>query len=194
MKAQILAFLSAVLLCLVAAAYPQNTSKDDTMQECPMHKEHMANSHQAIVEKNGDQAMGFSHDTTTHHFRLAADGGAIEVTANDTHDNDKNHDKAHNAAAIRSHLAHLALMFADGDFSTPMFVHDGVPPGTTTMKLLTAKIHYKYEEIPSGGRVRIESTDPVALAAIHDFLRFQIAEHRTGDTPEVNELLDNEAH
>jgi hypothetical protein len=73
-------------------------------------------------------------------------------------------------------------MFGNGDFTAPMFVHDGIPPGVTTMKLLKAKIRYKYEEISSGGRVRIESSDPVALAAIHDFLRFQITDHQTGDT------------
>lgn len=50
------------------------------------------------------------------------------------------------------------------------------------MKLLKAKIRYKYEEISSGGRVLIESGDPAALAAIHDFLRFQISEHQTGDS------------
>ena len=49
------------------------------------------------------------------------------------------------------------------------------------MKLLKANIQYRYEEIPAGGKVRIESKDPVALAAIHDFLRFQITEHRTSD-------------
>jgi hypothetical protein len=73
-------------------------------------------------------------------------------------------------------------MFGNGDFSTPLFIHDGAPPGVTTMKLLKAKIRYKYEEISSGGRVLIESGDPAALAAIHDFLRFQISEHQTGDS------------
>jgi hypothetical protein len=73
-------------------------------------------------------------------------------------------------------------MFTNGDFSTPMFIHDGVPPGTTTMKLLKAAIHYRYEEMPSGGRVCIETEDPVAVAAIQDFLRFQITEHKTGDS------------
>jgi len=29
-----------------------------------------------------DEAMGFPHDRTTHHFRLLPDGGAIEVTVN----------------------------------------------------------------------------------------------------------------
>jgi hypothetical protein len=27
----------------------------------------------------------------------------------------------------------------------------------------------------------LEASDPIALAAIHDFLRFQINDHRTGD-------------
>jgi TusA-related sulfurtransferase len=106
---------------------------------------------------------------------MAPDGGAIEVTANDPQDKT-------NTEAIRSHLSHIAVMFGNGDFSTPMFVHDSVPPGVTTMKIVKATIRYKYEDISSGGRVRIESSDPVALAAIHDFLRFQISDHQTGDS------------
>lgn len=99
------------------------------MQSCPMHKEHMkaASQHQADVEKHGDEAMGFPHDKTTHHFRLYSDGGAIEVTLNDTKDSE-------NMQAIRSHLAHIVTMFSEGDFSIPMFVHDQVPPGVPVMK------------------------------------------------------------
>jgi hypothetical protein len=33
--------------------------------------------------------------------------------------------------------------------------------------------------------VRITSSDAEALAAVHDFLRFQIKGHKTGDTTEV---------
>ena len=33
--------------------------------------------------------------------------------------------------------------------------------------------------------MRIKSDDPVALAAIHDFIRFQITDHETGDSLEV---------
>lgn len=176
MKNLSVASLTIVLLFSLGSGNAQNTKKDDAMESCPMHKRHSSeNSHHAAVEEHGDQAMGFSHDATTHHFRMAANGGAIEVTANDPND------KA-STDAIRSHLSHIAVMFGNGDFTTPMFVHDGVPAGVTTMKLLKAKIRYKYEEISCGGRVRIESSDPVALAAIHDFLRFQITEHQTGDT------------
>ena len=122
--------------------------------------------------------MGFPHDKTTHHFRIATNGGAIEVTANDPGD------KA-NTTAIRSHLSYIAMMFSNGDFSTPMFVHDGVPPGVTTMKLMKSAIHYTYQEMPTGGKVRINSDEPIAVAAIHDFLRFQIKELQTVDSLEI---------
>jgi len=165
------------LLLLALPAFTQDTKQDD-MKDCPMHAQHSAQSHQAVVESNGDQAMGFPHDKTTHHFHVMADGGAIEVTVNDPGD------KA-NAAAIHSHLSHIAMMFGNGDFSTPMFIHDGVPPGVTTMKLLKSAIHYTYEEMPTGGKVRMKSDDQVAVAAIQDFLRFQIKEHKTGDSLEI---------
>ena len=38
--------------------------------------------HFAGVNARGDQGMGFSHEKTTHHFDLLADGGAIEIEAN----------------------------------------------------------------------------------------------------------------
>ena len=153
------------------------------MQSCPMHKEHMkaASQHQADVEKHGDEAMGFPHDKTTHHFRLYSDGGAIEVTVNDTKD-------SQNMQAIRSHLTHIATMFSDGEFSIPMFVHDQVPPGVPVMKEKRAEISYSFEDLPTGGRVRIKTANPDALKAIHDFLRFQIVDHHTGDTTEIGSL------
>jgi hypothetical protein len=169
-------FVIALALLLTLPGFAQEAKPDNSMKDCPMHDQHAA--HHAVVESHGDRAMGFPHDKTTHHFRLLSDGGAIEVSANDP--NDKV-----NIGAIRSHLSHIAMMFADGDFSTPMFVHDGVPPGVTAMKLLRSATHYTYEEMPSGGAVRIKSDDPVALAAIHDFIRFQITDHQTGDSLEV---------
>jgi hypothetical protein len=115
-----------------------------------MHKEHMkeASQHQVDVEKNGDKAMGFPHDKTTHHFRLYSDGGAIEVTVNDRKD-------SQNLQAIRSHLTHIASMFSNGEFSIPLFVHDQVPPGVPMMKDKHAEISYSFEELSAGGRVRI---------------------------------------
>ena len=161
--------LAAFLLCFGIQLAAQD------MQSCPMHKEHSNKSYQTAVEKNGDQAMGFPHDKTTHHFRLNTDGGAIEVTVNDSQD-------LTNLQAIRSHLAHIAKLFSDGDFAIPMFVHDKVPPGVPVMKEKRTAISYQYEGIAGGARVRIQTADTAALSAIHDFLRFQIEDHHTGDT------------
>ena len=166
------------ILLLASPLLAQTTTSNDSMKDCPMHKEHA--DHHALVQQHGDQAMGFPHDKTTHHFRMASDGGTIEVRANDADDKT-------NTAAIRSHLAHIASMFTNGDFSAPMFIHNGVPPGVTTMKLMKASIRYAYDDVPSGGRVRITSTDPIAVAAIQDFLRFQITEHQTGDSLELSQ-------
>jgi hypothetical protein len=60
-------------------------------------------------------------------------------------------------------------MLGNGDFSAPMVIHDGVPPGITTMHLMKSEISYKYEEIAWGGRVDIRSASAIAVAAIHDF-------------------------
>ncbi len=142
------------------------------MKSCPMHKEQ--SQHLAEVEKHGDEAMGFSHDKTTHHFRLLPDGGTIEITVNDA----KNAD---DLQAIRMHLKHIAVMFSNGDLSGPMFVHGQIPPGETEMKDRRGDITYTFEELPTGGRVRITTSNRDALNAIHDFLDFQIRDHQTGD-------------
>jgi hypothetical protein len=162
--------MKLLALTLVLLALP--SFGQDTMKDCPMHA---TQSHQAVVESHGDQAMGFPKIKTTHHFRMMKNGGAIEITVNDPSD------KVH-VRAVRSHLSNIAIMFTEGDFSIPEFVHDGLPPGVTTMKLMKAAIHYKYEETPNGGNVKIKSDDLIVLAAIHDFLRFQITEHKTGDS------------
>ena len=119
--------------------------------------------------------MGFDQAQTAHHFLLFADGGAIDVSANDRSDI-KNRD------AIRAHLPHIAMMFGNGDFNAPMLVHDSANvPGTKVMAARKEAISYQYVETPTGGRVNIVSTDRQAIAAVHEFLKFQITEHKTGD-------------
>ncbi|MEO5762246.1 MAG: hypothetical protein ABIR28_08035 [Vicinamibacteria bacterium] len=122
--------------------------------------------------------MGFSHEKTTHHFRLRADGGVIQVTANSASDTESRDE-------IQKHLGHIAGMFAGGNFNAPMLVHGVTPPGTETMTKLKADIHYSYEALPSGGSVVITTKRKDALTAVHEFLRFQIKDHTTGDSLEI---------
>lgn len=127
------------------------------------------------AQDRAGMVMGFDQDKTTHHFSLYEDGGAIEVSANDLAD-------AKNRDAIRAHLPHIAMMFGGGDFDAPMLVHDTKNvPGAETLAKLKDKIRYRYVETPRGGRVDVVTTDAAALAALHEFLKFQISEHHTGD-------------
>lgn len=159
-------FSLAFLLLMFALKTQQATT-----QETPT-------DHHAGVTSRGDQAMGFSHEKTTHHFWLYKDGGAIEVLANDPKDTDSRD-------MIRMHLSHLAKMFAAGDFDAPMFIHATNPPGVPAMIELRDQIHYQFEKTDSGGRVRIQTANAKALEAVHQFLRFQISEHQTGDPTNV---------
>lgn len=131
-------------------------------------------THHAGVVERGDHVMGFSHDKTTHHFRLLNDGGTIEAVANDPAD-------SASRQQIREHLQHIATMFSQGDFNAPMLIHSRTPPGVPAMKKLRNQIQYRVEDVATGARVRVSSSNPKAVAAIHDFLRFQIQDHRTGD-------------
>jgi hypothetical protein len=122
--------------------------------------------------------MGFDHAKTAHHFTLTADGGAIAVEALSATDVDSRD-------AIRAHLAQIAGAFARGDFTLPTFIHETLPPGSSAMRRLRARIRYRAENTERGARVLIETRDADALKAVHTFLRFQISEHHTGDATRV---------
>ena len=132
--------------------------------------------HHGPDDRRASAVMNFDQARTTHHFRLFTDGGAIDVSVKDRADTT-------NREAIRAHLPHIAALFGGGNFDAPMLVHDTTNvPGTSVMAARKAAIRYRYVKTPDGGRVDIQTADPEALAAVHAFLRFQIADHKTGDS------------
>ena len=133
---------------------------------------------QGVSSSHAAMAMGFDQEKTTHHFHLFTDGGAIDVSVKDSTDRK-------NLEAIRAHLPHIVEMFRQGDFSVPMLVHQTEVPGAQDLKRAAARISYRYAETAAGGRVDIVSTESDALKAIHAFLKFQITDHKTGDSLEV---------
>jgi hypothetical protein len=132
-----------------------------------------------MVNEHGDHAMGFSHEKTTHHFELNYDGGLIDVRANDVKDTESRDQ-------IRSHFGHIAQMFAAGNFNAPMLVHGKDVPGTATMTELKDQIHWELEDTPRGARLKITADNKPALDAVHQFLKFQIEDHKTGDCTAVH--------
>jgi len=159
------AFSLLAAIGLLAAARPTPAQSHDQ-------------SHAAGVRERGDHVMGFDHAKTTHHFRLARTGGSIEVETRDAADTESRDQ-------IRTHLEHIAKMFSEGDFDAPMLIHGRVPPGVGEMKKRKADIRYEFEELPRGGRIRIATKNARARSAVHEFLRFQIRDHGTGDPMEV---------
>jgi hypothetical protein len=136
------------------------------------HQEHLAQMEKdAALKERGALAMGFDQDRTEHHFRTSATGGSIEVEVKDSAD-------ATSRDAVRSHLKEIAEAFAKGDFAKPFQTHAEVPPGVPAMVRLKGGIRYKYEETARGGMVRITTSDPDALNAVHEFLAYQTREHR----------------
>lgn len=140
-----------------------------------------AQDHHAATTARGEHAMGFDQAATAHHFYLYEDGGAIEVTVRDRSDKKS-------LEAIRTHLPQIVQQFAKGDFSTPAFVHDQDVPGVADMTRLRDRIGYVYDDIRDGGRIRITTRHARARSAVHEFLRFQIQDHKTGDSVEITRV------
>lgn len=157
---------------------PAQFKKDPSKFAAKAHIKVPDSRHAQGVDDRGDKAMGFSHEKTQHHFRLFADGGSIDIETKSRTDADQRE-------AIREHLKMIAAMFGRGDFHLPTFIHDTVVPGQKTMEQLKKQISYAFSELPHGARVKLSSRNPKAVAAIHQFMRFQIEDHRTGDSGQV---------
>jgi hypothetical protein len=123
----------------------------------------------SALNARGALYMGVDQYTSTHVFEDLKDGGRIELQ--------RNVPDSAGAAVIRSHLAGIARAFSAGDFGVPGLVHMKEVPGTKVMASKARSITWTFTPLPRGGEVRIRTADREALAAIHEFLAFQRAEH-----------------
>jgi hypothetical protein len=124
----------------------------------------------AALQQRGAGVMGVDQYTSTHQFASLRDGGtiALERDAGDTA----------GVRTIREHLRRITQAFAEGDFSASTAVHAQAVPGVNVMRARRQSIRYEFRALPGGGEVRITTSDPDALRAIHEFLAFQRADHR----------------
>jgi hypothetical protein len=124
------------------------------------------------MQARGGVAMGVDQYTSIHKFDDLPDGGRIELQR-DRNDSAGVH-------AIRAHIHAIADAFTNGDFSTPELVHMKEVPGTNVMAAKRAQIHYTPKALPRGAELRITTSDPAAIKAVHQFLAFQRGEHHAG--------------
>jgi hypothetical protein len=152
------------LLLLSVIAAPVGAQAKPSSHDHPQH-----DSAFAAMQERGRRAMGVDQYTSTHHFDALPDGGRIELQ--------RDVDDSAGVARIRAHIREIARAFADGDFSTPTLVHLQEVPGAQTMAAKRAVIMYEPRDLPHGAELRIHTTDPDALRAIHEFMAFQRTEH-----------------
>lgn len=153
---------SAALVTLLAGALLSMRAATATAQD----------SAYKAMQQRGQKAMGVDQYTSTHTFDDLADGGRI-VLVRDAKD-------TAGVRTIREHLQQITKAFGAGDFTTPAFVHMQDVPGTKVMAARRDRIRYAYAPRAGGGEVRITTTDPEALKAVHAFLAFQRGDHRAG--------------
>lgn len=124
----------------------------------------------ALLQARGHVAMGVDQYTSYHRFESLPDGGRISLQrdAGDTA----------GVAQIRSHMRRIQAAFARGDFALPGLVHARDVPGTAVMAARRSRISYVTDTLPGGGQLRLRTSDPSAIEAIHQFLAFQRQDHR----------------
>jgi len=124
----------------------------------------------AAMQVRGQTVMGVDQYASAHVFEDLADGGRIVLDAGRASD-------TAGIAAIRHHMRDIAAAFRAGDFARPFEVHAQVVPGTAVMAARRTGITYEASDRPRGAEVRLRTTDPAAVAAIHAFLAFQRTAH-----------------
>ena len=146
----------SVSVFLVVACRPSQQAADSTFAE---------------VQRRGANVMGVDQYTSKHVFEDLPDGGRIVLDRDDAADTAA-------VRAIQAHMLDIATAFSRGDFTAPGLVHAQQVPGTKVMMEKRAMITYQASGRPRGAEVRILTTDAVAIAAVHEFLRFQRSDHR----------------
>ena len=151
-------------------AGPRDSLPHDAANHGAHHDPAAGDSAFADLQRRGAQVMGVDQYRSAHRFDALPDGGRIELQSltGDTAD----------VARIRRHFRDIQEAFIAGDFSGPFEVHAGTVPGTDLMASREDRIRYTRRDLPRGAELRLTTTDPEVVRAIHEFLAFQRGDHR----------------
>ncbi len=130
---------------------------------------------QERVAEKGARVMPFDLEATTHVYEKTGNGGVQKVVADDPSD-------AGNVAAIREHLREEADAFSGGEFSDPASIHGEDMPGLAELEAGAGRVEVRYEELPDGARIVLQSDDRELVGAVHEWFDAQLSDH--GDDAE----------
>jgi hypothetical protein len=125
---------------------------------------------QQVIAERSAEVMPFDLDATTHRFVPAVDGGVQTVVADDPTDTEQ-------VQLVQSHLHAEAEAFARGDFGDPAWIHGAEMPGLAVLQRSAGSLAVEYRVRDDGAEVAYTSTDPVVVAALHDWFAAQTSDH-----------------
>jgi len=138
------------------------------------HSEHNQShtTEEADFAEREQSVMPFDLNATLHIFQDTATGGIQQVIANDPTDQE-------NIGLIRSHLQEEAVLFANGDFQDPSYLHGEAMPGLADLKEAGKKgsIDINYQNIDGGGQITYDSKDLSVIIALHLWFQAQVLDH-----------------
>ncbi len=121
-----------------------------------------------------NKVVGFDSERVQRHFYVLKNGGAIEVLANDAND-------AATIKAIQSYLKKESELYTKGNFENASAMYGKAPDGTITLKKLRDDVSFVMVPEENGAVLRMLTVNPQAKNAIHDYLKYQIDQLKTGD-------------
>ncbi len=129
------------------------------------------------------EPIHYDRDRVVHHFYLYPDGGMMTLTVTDPSD-------AETRKAVRAYVQRVSQLMVVGNLTRLREQFGDGVPGLNRIaeargRKATITVHSSTPD--EGSQIIFSTSDAAALEGLHDFLRFQITDLKTGDPLEVRE-------
>ena len=127
------------------------------------------------------EPIHYDRDRVVHHFYLYPDGGSMTLSVKDPSDTETR-------KAVRAYVQRVSQLIVFGNLDRPREQFGQGIPGLDRIadaRARKATITVRSSAPDEGSHIVFATADPGALQGLHEFLRFQIEDLKTGDSKEV---------
>ncbi len=135
---------------------------------------------EADMNSRFSRVLGTDVDKLSQHYYLVKNGGVIELTAKDPQDQAV-------IKAIQKYLDSQKDLFEKGKNESETEVHGKAPDGLLGIKRFRNEITFFSTGTDNGAVLRMFTVNEQAKQAVYEFMKFEIAEHKTGDVLTVEQ-------
>ncbi|HEX6878922.1 MAG TPA: hypothetical protein VF135_01035 [Terriglobales bacterium] len=129
---------------------------------------------EADVNSRFSRVLGADVGKLLQHYYLVKNGGVIELSAKDPQDQAV-------IKAIQKYLDMQKDLFEKGKNESEAEVHGKAPDGLAGIKRFRNDITFFSTGTDNGAVLRMFTVNEQAKQAVYEFMKFEIAEHKTGD-------------